>query len=241
MDVLQVIKLVSIPRWVKFCALLIIVGFISLALYSVFGGKRLGEGSLVQAGSSLLGVLVPLAIVVILLSFYESGIKPLRKSTETLLTGLVPEILREAGLSASSTVQAQVDVQKIRANSYLYQLRTNNSELKLELQINVKKVTLVIYLKQQPGLSQDPEQLRTLFAHTFNGAESEGYKINKEFACCTLADSPYRKIVMYKQLPNDFLWNSAEKLYFTQDLLVCIESFLDEGKALFSGGQTHHV
>jgi len=37
---------------------------------------------------------------------------------------------------------------------------------------------------------------------------------------------------LYKTLPSDFLWNSAEKLYFAQDMQVMVESLIQEAGTL---------
>jgi hypothetical protein len=76
MDLLQIIKLVSIPKWVKFFSLTIILVFIALAIYAIFGGAYLADGAILQAGMGLLGVLLPLSIAIIFLSFYEAGVCP---------------------------------------------------------------------------------------------------------------------------------------------------------------------
>ena len=65
-----------------------------LAIYVIFGGAQLAhDGGILQAGMGLLGVLLPLSVAIIFLTFYEAGVAPLKKATEKVLTQLIPEVL----------------------------------------------------------------------------------------------------------------------------------------------------
>jgi len=76
MDLLQIIKLVSIPKWVKFFSLTIISIFVGIAIYAIFGGPHLADGTILQAGMGLLGVLLPLSIAIISFPFMRPEFYP---------------------------------------------------------------------------------------------------------------------------------------------------------------------
>lgn len=233
MDLLQIIKLVSIPRWVKFFSLFTITTFIAIAIYAIFGGERLAQGEIVQAGMGLLGVLLPLSIAIILLTFYEAGVSPLKKATRTVLTDLVPNVLG-ALVDPSSKGWQQVCIETMPSQDHICYYRIvlqDGRLLRLEIQMNVRKIcTVFSFEKKSANASSvtDFQKLQSVLKHTLSGAMQEGYIANGEMGNVTIEGVPFVTIVLYKSLPNDFLWNSAEKLYFAQDLQVMIASMINE-------------
>lgn len=228
MDLLQIIKLVSIPKWVKFFSLTIIAIFIGLAIYAIFGGTHLADGVILQAGMGLLGVLLPLSIAIIFLSFYEAGVAPLKNATKKILTELIPDVLSNLTLDeAPPEYKARVVPKFAPEHTCHYQIIfSDKRELKMKLELNVRKITVecFFFVKQQISFSDLEKRLE----HTLSGARIEGYATNNVIGHKEL-DSVYRNsLVLYKNLPSDFLWNSAEKLYFSQDLQVMVQSLAQE-------------
>jgi len=229
MDLLQIIKLVSIPKWVKFFSLTIIVTFICLAIYAILGGTHLSkDGAILQAGMGLLSVLLPLSIAIIFLSFYEAGVAPLKTATEKILTGLIPDVLSNLTTdTAPPGDKACVVARFVPGHTCHYRIiLPGKSELRMELQLNVRKICVVFYFYLKHPV--DFSGLEKRLEHTLSGARHEGYTTNNVIGHKELEGIPYIALVLYKSLPADFLWNSAEKLYFAQDLQVMIQSLVHE-------------
>lgn len=241
MDLLQIIKLVSIPKWVKFVSLTVISIFMGLAIYAIFGGAYLANGPILQAGMGLLGVLLPLSIAIIFLSFYEAGVNPLKKSTKNILTQLVPDALSCLSKAAiKNTKHVHVTTILLQDYACYYQISLpGNRVFRLELQLNVKKITAVFcFTEKRHGKIINFSEMEERFEHTLSGARLEGYTTNDVIGHKELDGKPYSCLVLYKTLPPDFLWNSAEKLYFAQDIQMMIDSMIQEAGDLLISEET---
>ena len=235
MDLLQIIKLVTIPKWVKVYSLGLIAVLMGLAIYAIFGGKHLAEGSIVQGGMGLLGILLPSSIAILFLSFYESGVSPLKKATEKVLVQLLPDVLSHVQPRTGSKEPVRVTSTFLPEHTCRYKIEfAGGALLHLEVELNVKKVALILYLKQ---LSM--AQIEKAIPHTLAGAAKEGYQINTVPIVKEWDGIPHHCLVMYKTLPSDFLWNSAEKLYFSQDLQVAVNSLVWEAGDLLLRKEGH--
>lgn len=228
MDLLQIIKLVSIPKWVKFSSLAIIAVFIGLAIYAILGGSHLADGAILQAGMGLLGVLLPLSIAIIFLSFYEAGVAPLKKATEKILTQLIPDILSNLTMDVMQPGdKTRVVVKFIPEHTCRYRIVfPGKKELEMELQLNVRKICAVFCFYPEPSIGFPDVEKR--LEHTLVGARHEGYTTNNVISHKRIEGRHCNSLVLYKSLPADFLWNSAEKLYFAQDMQVMIQSMIHE-------------
>lgn len=83
-DLLRIIKLVPISKWGDFFAR-DCFDYIGLAIYAIFGGAYLSKRIILQAGSRLGGVLLPLSI---LLQVWHSALKKgYRKNSNAVDTG----------------------------------------------------------------------------------------------------------------------------------------------------------
>ncbi|MDR2837513.1 MAG: hypothetical protein LBV49_02935 [Azonexus sp.] len=236
MDLLQIIKLVSIPGWVKYLSLAIISACIALAVYAIFGGAHLAEGSVLQAGMGLLGILLPLAIAIIFLSFYEAGVSPLKKATEKILMELIPGTLSHIQAADGKEGRAQVAPMYIPEHRCRYLIKLPDDKLmRLEVELNVKKVSIIFYFC--PDMPLGLPDIRKNMGHTLDGAEKEKYEINAVLFHKAWDGVDYHCLALYKMLPSDFLWNSAEKLYFAQDLQVMLNSALREAGDLLALGE----
>lgn len=237
MDLLQIIKLVSIPRWVKFSSLAVIFGFIGLAIYAILGGAHLAEGNILQAGMGLLGVLLPLSVAIMFLSFYEAGTAPLKDATKKVLTQLIPKALSNLkGGAALQDGRPLVETRFAPEHSCHYRMVfPDKSEMRMELQLNVKKVCVIFCFRLDCFL--DVQGLEKRLRHTLEGARHEGYTTNNAIGHSMHDGLHCNSLVLYRNLPPDFLWNSAEKLYFAQDLQVMIQSMLHEAGDWLSSPQ----
>ena len=85
-DLLRIIKLVSIPKWgesfARDC-----FDYIGLAIYAIFGGTYLSKGIILQIERGL-GT-----CCFLYRSSYKSGALPFKRATVRILTQLMPDIL----------------------------------------------------------------------------------------------------------------------------------------------------
>lgn len=234
MDFLQFIKLVSIAKWLKYVSLTFVIGFLGVAGYITFIGLQNQDNNTLQAGTSLLGIVLPLFLFIGFISFYESGIKPLQKATAKVLNEFIPSALQQIRINDQSL--SSVITTPIRDCVALYQINLHSQissiSLLFRIELNVYKLNLAILLPAEK-VNGNFSTIAQLLSHSLAGSEKEGYTTNKKLSESIHDSHQYAELVLYRELPKDFLWNSAEKLYFTQDLVLFISSLLQEGKHLF--------
>lgn len=230
MDLLQFLKMVSVARWVKVSAVMFIVLYLSYATWlvvSIFLGY---EDKLIGTGATLLGTTIPLFLLIGFLAFYESGIAPLKRSTDRFLGHIVIDELKANGLDVNF-IESYKDGECI--GHYILRCGEQGASFRFSLRINVRKAVLVVFVPKSsaalPGNQMPMEFIKNAFAHSLSGALEEGYQLNGQLGEAKVGDNPYWTLVLYRKLPGDFLWNSAEKLYFVHDLAAFLASMGSEG------------
>lgn len=231
MDFLQFIKLVSIAKWLKTVSLVFVIGFLGLAGYITYTGVVNQDSSTLQAGASLLGVVFPLFLFIGFISFYESGTKPLQKATSNILLNLIPTALSR--ITVANKAAITIDTTQENNCIAYYKISATPLSLLIRLELNVYKLNLAILLPSNK-FNADMSLVNKAFAHSLAGCKKEGYIINESLPLTRHAGHDYHELVLYKELPKDFLWNSAEKLYFTQDLVFFVTSLLKEAHPVFA-------
>ncbi|NIZ00340.1 hypothetical protein [Thalassospira lucentensis] len=94
MEILQNIRIIAIPSWVKIIIyILLTVLFVFNIYIGASGVFEHGMKDWAEAATNLMGVLLPIIIISILFSFSHSGIDALKEKTESLLASTLPEYL----------------------------------------------------------------------------------------------------------------------------------------------------
>jgi hypothetical protein len=231
MELISLLRQFSIAKWVKISAVILIaIAFLSVIMVVLFGFlgayskcnpyylfcvvKNLDADFFKNIGD-LLGVFLPFALVVLLFSGYQSGVETLDRYADGVLVDLIPSRLKRVNSFQRVAVNKWNN-----PSSCVYSLEINDgSVLQFIVELNVKKVNVIIdfYADSVEAL------LNSKLSSSFSGAEHEGYKIDTPKL---IRDRVVRVVLRKNNLPNDFLWNSAEKLYFSNDLCYFIHSLV---------------
>lgn len=244
MDIFQLIKTTSIAPWFRFVTLFVVLLYFSFAGYVVYHGIFLGKSDIVQLGSSLLGVGFPFLLIILVVSFYDSGTAPLERASAAILDKLVPNILKRITFTCNQDRCHVEGVETIRLDagscSRVYRVFFKCGPLRkvflMALDLNVRKVNLLLLISEQNKINAvgvDGQGIQNTFLpHAIEGAKHEGYLLNPKPSFLPIYHESiagkYVALVFIKQLPHDFLWNSAEKLYFCQDVLFFVKAALSE-------------
>lgn len=174
MEILQSIKILSVPRWVKafIFILLFTVGIINTIVF-FFGIFEWNGDELIKVSIELLGVILPIIIVALLVSHSSTGVDALRRKTEEFFLSVLPETLsgiheiRSKFYQASSSVELKertrnpyifTNLQKgeCYADVITYLPHGNDHHLKLmiRLEINVRKINFNLILDKNIITSQ---------------------------------------------------------------------------------------
>lgn len=284
MEVLQSIKLFSIPTWLKLfiAALLGVLGFVNMALFFMGILNEHREGW-VKASVELLSVVLPIFILALVLWKSEAGVESLRRKTEDFFLNLLPSVLGRLTESGAPFFEAKPDHELDDLHSgvkVLVNLQKNDCysdviilapdlggyvEVTIRLELNVKKVNFNLCLDEQlvlaryeaahpgpPSAGADsPAEVTSWifqrFKHTaggatFQGGEDEhagrktaaaGYRFNPNLLRRTVGGRTALCIVASCSVASDFLYDPGERLFFAQDLMFFLRSFLTEGRDLF--------
>ncbi len=115
------------------------------------------------------------------------------------------------------------------------------------LEVNVGRINFNLCVPRHlvsPALKR-PAALVRRFAHTLEGAGAgrpdegddrlhTGYAFLKEPIARAIDGAPFVCLVGGKFVSREFLWDSAEQLYFAQDLMFMLRAFLAEAPELFA-------
>jgi hypothetical protein len=94
MDLMDSIKLISIPVWVKWLIIfgVSLVGLVNIGVFSI-GLLEDHREWWIHASIDLASVVMPIFIVSLLLIFSDAGVDSLIRNTEKIITGLLPKVL----------------------------------------------------------------------------------------------------------------------------------------------------
>lgn len=166
MELLQTIKLFSIPLWVKviIAILLVLLGTVNTIIFA-YGVIDADREDLVKSSIELLSVLLPMFILALLLWKSSAGVDGLKRKTEEFFLTLLPDSLSRIHEIDSRFIEAtsSAALSKRKLNPHVYtNLRKGECyadvitfipdgdrkfiELAIRLEINVRRVNLGIYL-----------------------------------------------------------------------------------------------
>jgi hypothetical protein len=247
--VLQQIRQLSVPIWARGLALLLALGAMFSGAWLLWFGVLSCPGGcnekLMDSGVKVLSVsLVPVLILVYLV-FAETGVRALKRKTRELLEQTVidafrieesslPPMVSDRDVSAS---EAKLSAPISGPTAY-YQLRvkrqTGAATLSFQLDFNVTKVNVVIYLPWiEHEVGEDLNKaVKARLCGTFEGARHEGYDFDANVARITVDGKTFVVLCARKRLRQDFLWDPGSKLYFVQDLRFFLFSLMVEADGL---------
>lgn len=240
-NILYQFRQLSIPLWARGVVLFLVSAvFFADLVFLGFGFWNSNEKWLVTA-AQLFGVTFVPTLAVVYLAFAETGVVALKRKTTELLNTILPSSLRAMGdVLGVGTLQVESIAANHESPSRRYRLRFNNPddptcktiELLFSLDVNVHKANLGVWVpvvRVEGNATAILECLR----HTLEGARREGYELNDHPAKVIADGLEYFVLVLIKRLPQDFLWDPGQKLYFAQDLRFFLASAMREGESYF--------
>ncbi len=246
--------------------LLLLGASLSLLLIGRGLWDRTDASDWIAAGAGLLGVVLPLLIIAGIVWSAHSTVGSLQREARRYLTDTLPQFLRlipEPDLNDAKRFPKQparldsevADIKPIYIEGdfqcdYLIDIKHDpttggRAQILFRLELNVFRVNFILFV---PPEHFEVAELMEHFPHTINGAqtvlqanEKEGqsnYIFNQSIGHRhRVYGKDYVTLVAYRKLPDNFLWNAAEKLFFAQDLVIMLRSFLYESKGLFAVAQ----
>ncbi|MCT4334072.1 hypothetical protein MU516_14495 [Paracoccus sp. YLB-12] len=126
---------------------------------------------------------------------------------------------------------------------YLVHLPRDRGALSLCVELNVRRANVLIgfpgaapnittadvarKLSHSLGIREDEDPFQILAAGSVAGARGL-YHFNPTLMRRSLNSRPHNALSCSMSLPQDFLWNAAERLYFAQDLAIMLRAFVYE-------------
>lgn len=248
MDLLKELKILAMPPWLKVALSSFVIGLVILGLSAgIFGAADAERSEWVNASAHTLGAALPFVIAGAVLVFSTTGPEALRSRTTRVLESAVPDTLaRLPHISRLGTADAFVEAWPEGTGfsaAYLVRLKTTDGRTlaqRLRIELNVRKANVSLHIDEEVmrGITkaEDVQAWRaaftTLFASTLAGAKAEGY----EFGGTVFFDQVGRSCIFFliRRLPDDFLWDAGEQLYFAQDLAMMLGGFLREQPDVFA-------
>jgi hypothetical protein len=261
MNLVSNISILVVPRWVRNLVLAIMallsLCYLALAIIGVLDQDRPGW---IEAGTYILGILIPFLLIGLLAAYSQSGVEALVARTARFLDETIPALCnlfnepvgpyRLAGKQAAAPRARRPKVyvqsaQDLAIANYIVLARPQAPfadpdalalrRIPFRIELNADKANVNILL--------DPAALKThgmaksiaeLFPHSTKGAAHEGYWFADGFIERELSGQSYCAAVAVKRLPPEFLTSPVARLAFGQDLILMLRAMLAEQPSLFA-------
>ncbi|MDO4250917.1 MAG: hypothetical protein Q4C68_05350, partial [Moraxella sp.] len=167
MDILNSLRILSLPKWVV-VFLAFVIFFMPIFCLWVFylGFANVKKTEVTVAALALIGSTLPILLASIVLFFSNSGVKSLRNKTDLVLNRYIPKALRlipDNLQSINDTAHERATVYFNHTSGVFYsdykinfidQNKTTNKENKeveliVRIELNVKRVNFNLYIPKQ--------------------------------------------------------------------------------------------
>lgn len=239
------------PDWIAAGAYLLSVVFPILLIVIVVAGSSFGEKSIIKRTEKILVQTIPYHLQFIPeeeRSFVN--FRNFRKSPKTV-DGQLAEIKVFHSLGRCYA-------------DYIITTPFEGRVLKLNLRVemNVKRANINVWfslnrletLMRQEGFDGDMRSfLSAKFRHSLDIEDLQStakpqetraniaYSFNKSFLSRIVDGEEYLVVVATTSLPEDTVWNPSERVFFAQDLMFMIRSFMQERPEIFEASTANHA
>ena len=238
-DLIRWLKMLALPKWARIVLALVMLLVLSSSLGLLIWGLLNSKFEVISSAVAILTVGLPIGLIVLALVFGDGGaIKP-KERTTLVLEKEIPEAILQNLTSTStelgfnnpkliSTLRGCIADYVLSVDRGSVDASDNAKLISLEfkLELNVKKVNLVIWIPLlDNGEGQVWSNKLEHYQSCFFGATKEGYIQNT----APIRDSTGRctGFIFIKTLNEDFLLNPGDRLYFAQDLAFFVRSLLN--------------
>ena len=251
------LSIIVIPQWVRVTIILILsllsLLYLTFAVIGIVDDTRPGW---IEAGTYLLGTLIPLILVGLILSFSQSGVEALAERTSAFLSSGIPSLTRlfyepqgEFRRARDLDIRKmpapnrpRVFIQSNRAHSIAnYRVELEAAKIGLvddvvgdlvcafRLEINAVKANInVLFPVDGAQAEAVVKDFAACFPHTVEGAKFEGYHFSSTPIKRKVDGKDYHGMVCSKRLEDDFLTNPISRLAFGQDLIIMLRALIVE-------------
>jgi hypothetical protein len=269
MNVIEAIAQISIPRWMRISVVAMIALLTAAYAFVVYYAliDQAGRDRWVEAGAYILGLLLPVLLVGATLLFAEVGADFIHRRTCEFLAVTVPAAVamldfhkiayasRPRRASRPRGARASIRTGLARGGSVgFYEVtaplkagdpkgeKVEWRRLSASIELNVRKANVIVLLPPGEGAPKHQiSDLRQRFQHTLEGAELEGYKVHNALFPVDHNLQTIDGLVLTRRLPDKFLSNPSERVYFAQDVMLMLRSFLREAPEIFPLASTEKV
>jgi hypothetical protein len=261
-DLINNASILVIPRWVR-ATVLSILGLLALLylITSAIGIIDNTRSGWIEAGTYILGILLPFLLIGMIVSYSHSGVDALVARSAYFLSDSIPSLtvmfcepadnFRNAFTRGDAKARSmpKVRVQSAPNMSIANYVVTaaSLSEAKpgepvtqrkvvFRIELNATKANVnILFARKLLVTKPAPEEL---FPHSIDGARHEGYWFASGYTPRHLDGTDYEAIVAVKRLDTDFLSNPIRRLDFGQDLILMLRAMLSERPELFEPAGT---
>lgn len=224
-------QIIYLPFWTKaVVTILFVIGLaVSLAVIVRFIGSDDSLDWLLLGVSGVqFGMTALATFLVLCFSQTDANIRNLERRTEQFLRQVVPDKLGRITYPGMTADRLAVSCGE-RRDLFGYPIEIADAGrpiLRLWCGVNVSRIIVIYRVENpRPGVSKANflERLRQIFAFTLGGAEAVGYAVNYE----PVPGSPKLVSIWVTVAASpDLLTDSAQKLFWAQDIAMMTESLL---------------
>ncbi len=241
-ELVKQMRQLSIPMWARILTLTVclavLIGGILIIFVGVAGSYGNERGDVIDIGGRLLGIALIPSLLLMYLTFAQTGVKALLRKTNSLLDETVPETLAlpvsQHDIQSSCFFEHRVatnhETDSPTSNYWITaSAASGDVVIGLKVEINVSKVNVVVCVPLSNTHRCDAN-VSDQFDEAISGARKEGYDVTATVS--QIRGSSFLEIIGRKKFSDEFLWDSAQKLYFAQDLRLFVMAIMRKALAL---------
>lgn len=229
-------KIIYTPLWLRVLSILVLTAALIVAFSAVYVFMHQPERETYVLTAMALAQVAASGLILVLIVFYsrrEVGMNGMRKRNNSVLSEELPQALgnmaRHSVFGEDYTKPMPVKCSYVPGEVMAgYEITLKNATLRMRVTFNVKRMVVIYYFPAQgPGTEQ---KLEEALESVIGGAVNAGYDAKVRFHNEDYTDGKnYNLLYLYNNsLPDDFLLDPLQKLYWLTDVAVMTRSILIE-------------
>lgn len=227
-------KIIYTPLWLRALAIVVLSTALLISFYAILVFINQTDRETYVLTAMALAQISASGLVLLLIVFYsrrEVGMKGIVSKNDLFLSKELPEALKKISRhhvfdwSVRKSISLKVDHVPGELLAF-YELKVKHSVIRMSVSFNVRRM-VVIYHFPSPE-SGDLDHLEQIFETVISGAKNAGYDFAIRVSNFGYTDgSQYNTLYFYcNNLPDDFLLDPLQKLYWVNDVSLMTRSVL---------------
>lgn len=222
-------SIIHLPIWIKFILLTVLASVLATGVYvsvSFIGYDDRADWIILSLSLAQLSGTALVILLVLLFSESDASVANLERRSQEYLKTHLPAALRRMTVPAAGghPFECSGAMNRDIFGALFYLGDSRDLRMKAWVGLNVRRITVIYFIKGAEGRKLPIEKAQDLFRYTFGAAEKIGYSVFFEEA-----DVDGEKLISIwatVAVEDDFLVLPQAKLFWAQDVAMMTQSFV---------------